>query len=67
MSHVDDRVRVLVVGAGLAELRCAELLQRSGVTTELHEASERLEGRCLSAHGLALDLRRTEVVEHPRR
>jgi monoamine oxidase len=42
MSHVDDRVRVLVVGAGLAGLRCADLLQRSGVTVELHEASERL-------------------------
>ena len=60
MSRVHDRVRVLVVGAGLAGLRCAELLQRSGVTTELHEASERLGGRCWSAHGLADGI----VAEH---
>jgi monoamine oxidase len=60
MSHVDDRARVLVVGAGLAGLRCAELLQRSGVTVELHEASERLGGRCWSAHGLADGI----VAEH---
>jgi monoamine oxidase len=60
MSHVDDRVRVLVVGAGLAGLRCAELLQRSGVTVELHEATERVGGRCWSAHGLADGI----VAEH---
>jgi monoamine oxidase len=60
MSHVDDRVRVLVVGAGLAGLRCAELLQRSGVTVELHEARERVGGRCWSAHGLADGI----VAEH---
>lgn len=60
MSHLDDRIRVLVVGAGLAGLRCAELLQRSGVTVELHEATERVGGRCWSAHGLADGI----VAEH---
>src|SRR5512132_740494 len=60
MSHVHDRARVLVVGAGLAGLRCAELLQRSGVTVALHEASERVGGRCWSAHGLADGI----VAEH---
>jgi monoamine oxidase len=60
MSHVHDRVHVLVVGAGLAGLRCAELLQRSGVTVELHEATERVGGRCWSAHGLADGI----VAEH---
>jgi monoamine oxidase len=52
--------RVLVVGAGLAGLRCAELLQRSGVGVELHEASDRVGGRCWSARGLAEGI----VAEH---
>jgi monoamine oxidase len=52
--------RVLVVGAGLAGLRCAEMLQRSGVAVELHEATERIGGRCWSAHGLAEGV----VAEH---
>jgi monoamine oxidase len=60
MSPVKDQSRVLVVGAGLAGLRCAEMLQRSGVRVELHEATERIGGRCWSAHGLAEGI----VAEH---
>jgi monoamine oxidase len=57
---LSDQPHVLVVGAGLAGLRCAEMLQRSGVGVELHEATERIGGRCWSAHGLAEGV----VAEH---
>ena len=60
MSRTNNSPRVLVVGAGLAGLRCAELLQRSGVGVELHEASGRVGGRCWSARGLADGI----VAEH---
>lgn len=60
MSRTDNSPRVLVVGAGLAGLRCAELLQRSGVGVVLHEASDRVGGRCWSARGLADGI----VAEH---
>jgi monoamine oxidase len=59
-SRGEGRPRALVVGAGLAGLRCAELLQRSGVAVEVHEASDRVGGRCWSAHGLAEGI----VAEH---
>jgi monoamine oxidase len=40
--------RVVVVGGGLAGLTAAYRLKRSGVTAQLHEASQRLGGRCWS-------------------
>jgi monoamine oxidase len=40
--------RVVVVGGGLAGLTCAYRLKRAGVVAELHEASDRLGGRCWS-------------------
>src|SRR5215217_4671877 len=43
--------RVVLVGGGLAGLTCAYRLKRAGVTAELHEASERLGGRCWSIRG----------------
>jgi monoamine oxidase len=48
-----DRPHVIVAGAGLAGLRCAEILHRSGISVEIHEARDRVGGRCWSAHGLA--------------
>ncbi len=38
--------RVVVVGAGLAGLTCAHRLDRAGVAVRVHEASERVGGRC---------------------
>src|SRR4029450_415416 len=38
--------RVVVVGAGLAGLTAAYRLKQAGVTAEVHEASDRLGGRC---------------------
>jgi monoamine oxidase len=43
--------RVVVVGAGLAGLTCAYRLKQAGVSAELHEASDRLGGRCWSIRG----------------
>lgn len=49
-----ENPKVAVVGAGLAGLRCAEQLTRSGsVDVVLLEARERVGGRCWSSHGWA--------------
>jgi monoamine oxidase len=43
--------RVVIVGAGLAGLTCAYRLKQAGVTATVHEASDRLGGRCWSIRG----------------
>jgi monoamine oxidase len=43
--------RIVVVGAGLAGLTCAYRLKQAGITAALHEASDRLGGRCWSIRG----------------
>jgi monoamine oxidase len=43
--------RVVVVGAGLAGLTCAYRLRQAGVVAAVHEASDRLGGRCWSIRG----------------
>jgi len=43
--------RIVVVGAGLAGLTCAYRLKQARLTAELHEASDRLGGRCWSIRG----------------
>jgi monoamine oxidase len=43
--------RVVVVGAGLAGLTCAYRLSQAGVMACVHEASDRLGGRCWSIQG----------------
>src|ERR671924_844627 len=40
--------RVVVVGAGLAGLTCAYRLKQAGVLASVHEASDRIGGRCWS-------------------
>ncbi len=47
--------RVVVVGAGLAGLCAADALARAGVAVEVHEASPRLGGRCLSERRVFAD------------
>ena len=43
--------RIVIVGGGLAGLTCAYRLRQAGVTAEVHEASDRLGGRCWSIRG----------------
>jgi monoamine oxidase len=42
---------VVIVGAGLAGLSCAYRLKQAGVIAHVHEASDRLGGRCWSIRG----------------
>jgi monoamine oxidase len=53
--------RVVVVGAGLAGLTAAYRLKQAGVTAEVHEASDRLGGRCWTLRGFFAD---GQIAEH---
>jgi monoamine oxidase len=53
--------RVVVVGAGLAGLTAAYRLKQAGVTAEVHEASDRLGGRCWTLRGFFGD---GQIAEH---
>jgi monoamine oxidase len=50
--HVDQSVNVAVVGAGLAGLHCAFLLQERGVKVNVYEATGRVGGRCMTSKDL---------------
>jgi monoamine oxidase len=52
---------VVVVGAGLAGLTCAYRLKRAGITAQVHEASDRLGGRCWTIRGAFAD---GQIGEH---
>jgi monoamine oxidase len=53
--------RIVVVGAGLAGLSCADALHRSGLRAHVFEARpERIGGRCWSSRGWQAD----QVAEH---
>ena len=43
--------RVVVVGAGLAGLSAAYRLKQAGIVAEVHEASDRIGGRCVGGGG----------------
>jgi len=43
--------RIVIVGAGLAGLACADQLKKAGYTAQVHEASDRLGGRCWTLRG----------------
>lgn len=53
--------RIVVVGGGLAGLTCAYRLQQAGYRAELHEASDRLGGRCWTRRG---DFAEGQIAEH---
>ncbi len=42
---------IVVVGAGLAGLTCAYRLEQAGYVAQLHEASDRIGGRCWTGRG----------------
>ncbi len=43
--------RIVVVGAGLAGLNCAYQLKRAGYSTQVHDAADRVGGRCWTLRG----------------
>jgi monoamine oxidase len=53
--------RIVVVGAGLAGLSCAYRLKQAGYTTQVHEASDRIGGRCWSDR---TSFANAQIVEH---
>src|SRR3954454_22416210 len=53
--------RVVVIGAGLARLSAAYELKKAGYAAQVHEASDRVGGRCWSIRGAFAD---GQVAEH---
>jgi monoamine oxidase len=53
--------RIVVVGGGLAGLTCAYRLKQAGYRADLHEASDRLGGRCWTRRG---DFVEGQIAEH---
>jgi monoamine oxidase len=53
--------RIAVVGAGLAGLTCAYRLKQAGLSSTLHEASDRLGGRCWTRRG---EFAEGQIAEH---
>jgi monoamine oxidase len=53
--------RIVVVGAGLAGLTCAYRLKQAGYNAQVHEASDRVGGRCWTIRGAFAD---GQIAEH---
>ena len=53
--------RIVVVGAGLAGLSAAYSLRNAGYNAEIHEASDRIGGRCWTLRGAFAE---GQIVEH---
>src|SRR5688572_3396834 len=53
--------KIVVVGAGLAGLNAANTLKQAGYAAEIHEASDRIGGRCWTLRGAFAD---GQIVEH---
>ena len=53
--------RIVVVGGGLAGLSAAYALRNAGYTAEVHEASDRIGGRCWTLRGAFAD---GQIAEH---
>ena len=53
--------RIVVVGAGLAGLSAAYRLKRAGFAAEVHEASDRIGGRCWTLRGAFAE---DQIAEH---
>jgi monoamine oxidase len=60
-ARAADPPRIVVVGAGLAGLSCVYRLKQAGYTAQIHEASDRIGGRCWSIRGVWAD---GQVSEH---
>jgi monoamine oxidase len=53
--------KIVVVGAGLAGLNAAYTLRKAGLLAEVHEASDRIGGRCWTLRGAFAD---GQIAEH---
>jgi monoamine oxidase len=53
--------RIVVIGAGLAGLTCAYRLKQAGHTAQVHEAADRVGGRCWTIRGAFAD---GQIAEH---
>ena len=53
--------RIVVVGGGLAGLSCAYRLKQAGYTAQVHEAADRVGGRCWTIRGAFAD---GQIAEH---
>jgi monoamine oxidase len=60
-ARAADSPRIVVVGAGLAGLTCAYRLKQAGYTAQVHEASDRLGGRCWTIRGAFAE---GQIAEH---
>ena len=56
-----DAPKIVVVGAGLAGLNAAYSLRNAGYIAEVHEASDRIGGRCWTLRGAFAD---GQIAEH---
>jgi monoamine oxidase len=54
-ARANPPFRIVVVGAGLAGLTCAYRLKQAGFTASVHEASDRVGGRCWTLRGAFAD------------
>ena len=60
-ARAADAPKIVVVGAGLAGLNAAYSLRNAGYIAEVHEASDRLGGRCWTLRGAFAD---GQIAEH---
>lgn len=61
LASARTQPRIVVVGGGLAGLMCAYRLKKAGYAAEVHEASDRLGGRCWTLrNAFAAD----QIAEH---
>jgi monoamine oxidase len=60
-ARAADPPRIVVVGAGLAGLTCAYRLKQAGYAAQVHEASDRVGGRCWTIRGAFAD---GQIAEH---
>jgi monoamine oxidase len=51
-ARAASSARIVVVGAGLAGLTCAYRLKQAGYIAQVHEASDRIGGRCWTERGI---------------
>jgi monoamine oxidase len=60
-ARAADAPRIVVVGAGLAGLSCAYRLKQAGHVAQVHEASDRIGGRCWTD---TTSFANGQIVEH---